>query len=395
MNRIYLDHSATTPLDPEVLKKMTPYFTDIFGNASSMHGFGQEGAYAVDKARRKIAGLIGAKPNEIYFTSGGTEADNWAIKGMALKMRGKCNKIITSAIEHAAIMESCHQVQKELGYEIVYLPVGKRGIVDPEDLKKAIDDKTALVSIMTANNEIGTIQPIRDLAAIAREKGVFFHTDAVQAMGSIPMNVNDLGVDMMSFSGHKFYGPKGIGVLYIRGGVKPERFMTGGHQERTMRGGTTNVPSVVGIAEALDIAVRDLDKNYAYIKSLRDRFVSRVKTEIPYVFYNGDENERLPQNANFSFEYIEGESILMSLDLAGIATSSGSACSSGSLEPSHVLLATGLPIEIAHGSIRFSFGKHNIMEEVDYTVDELKKIVNKLRAMSPLFNEIKGANANV
>lgn len=216
---------------------MTPYFTDIFGNASSMHGFGQEGAYAVDKARRKIAGLIGAKPNEIYFTSGGTEADNWAIKGMALKMRGKCNKIITSAIEHAAIMESCHQVQKELGYEIVYLPVGKRGIVDPEDLKKTIDDKTALVSIMTANNEIGTIQPIRDLAAIAREKGVFFHTDAVQAMGSIPMNVNDLGVDMMSFSGHKFYGPKGIGVLYIRGGVKPERFMTGGHQERTMRGG--------------------------------------------------------------------------------------------------------------------------------------------------------------
>lgn len=395
MNRIYLDHSATTPLDPEVLKKMTPYFTDIFGNASSMHGFGQEGAYAVDKARRKIAGLIGAKPNEIYFTSGGTEADNWAIKGMALKMRGKCNKIITSAIEHAAIMESCHQVQKELGYEIVYLPVGKRGIVDPEDLKKTIDDKTALVSIMTANNEIGTIQPIRDLAAIAREKGVFFHTDAVQAMGSIPMNVNDLGVDMMSFSGHKFYGPKGIGVLYIRGGVKPERFMTGGHQERTMRGGTTNVPSVVGIAEALDIAVRDLDKNYAYIKSLRDRFVSRVKTEIPYVFYNGDENERLPQNANFSFEYIEGESILMSLDLAGIATSSGSACSSGSLEPSHVLLATGLPIEIAHGSIRFSFGKHNTMEEVDYTVDELKKIVNKLRAMSPLFNEIKGANANV
>ena len=395
MNRIYLDHSATTPLDPKVLKKMTPYFTDIFGNASSMHGFGQEGAYAVDKARRKIAGLIGAKPNEIYFTSGGTEADNWAIKGMALKMRGKCNKIITSAIEHAAIMESCHQVQKELGYEIVYLPVGKRGIVDPEDLKKAIDDKTALVSIMTANNEIGTIQPIRDLAAIAREKGVFFHTDAVQAMGSIPMNVNDLGVDMMSFSGHKFYGPKGIGVLYIRGGVKPERFMTGGHQERTMRGGTTNVPSVVGIAEALDIAVRDLDKNYAYIKSLRDRFVSRVKTEIPYVFYNGDENERLPQNANFSFEYIEGESILMSLDLAGIATSSGSACSSGSLEPSHVLLATGLPIEIAHGSIRFSFGKRNTMEEVDYTVDELKKIVNKLRAMSPLFNEIKGANANV
>ena len=395
MNRIYLDHSATTPLDPEVLKKMTTYFTDIFGNASSMHGFGQEGAYAVDKARRKIAGLIGAKPNEIYFTSGGTEADNWAIKGMALKMRGKCNKIITSAIEHAAIMESCHQVQKELGYEIVYLPVGKRGIVDPEDLKKAIGDKTALVSIMTANNEIGTIQPIRDLAAIAREKGVFFHTDAVQAMGSIPMNVNDLGVDMMSFSGHKFYGPKGIGVLYIRGGVKPERFMTGGHQERTMRGGTTNVPSVVGIAEALDIAVRDLDKNYAYIKSLRDRFVSRVKTEIPYVFYNGDENERLPQNANFSFEYIEGESILMSLDLAGIATSSGSACSSGSLEPSHVLLATGLPIEIAHGSIRFSFGKHNTMEEVDYTVDELKKIVNKLRAMSPLFNEIKGANANV
>ena len=388
MNRIYLDHSATTPLDPEVLQKMMPYFTEKFGNANSMHSFGQEGAYAVDEARRKIASLIGAKPTEIYFTSGGTEADNWAIKGMAMKMREKGNHIIVSSIEHAAILASCKQLQ-EFGFDVTYLPVDNKGKVSPDELRKAITDKTILVSVMLANNEIGTIEPVKELAAIAHEHGIFFHTDAVQAMGAIPVNVRDLGVDLMSFSGHKFYGPKGIGVLYIKSGTKPDKFMTGGHQERTMRGGTTNVPAVVGMAAALEKAVTHLDENYARIKAMRDRFVSRVKNEIPYVVYNGDEADRLPQNANFAFEFIEGESILMSLDLAGIA------CSSGSLEPSHVLLATGLPIEKAHGSIRFSFGRDNTMEEVDYTVDKLKEIVNKLRDMSPLFYEFKGETKNV
>ncbi|MBR7141804.1 MAG: cysteine desulfurase, partial [Clostridia bacterium] len=258
MKRIYLDHSATTPVDEEVLQKMLPYFTGKFGNANSMHSFGQEGAYAVDESRRKIASLIGAKPNEIYFTSGGMEADNWAIKGMALKMREKGNHVITSSIEHAAIMSSCAQIAKEYGFEITYLPVNENGLVRPEDLRSAITDKTVLVSIMLANNEIGTIQPIKELAEIAHEKGIYFHTDAVQAVGSIPVSVTDLGVDLMSFSAHKFYGPKGVGVLYIHGGVKPAKLMTGGHQERTMRGGTTNVPGAVGMAAALEKAVNNL-----------------------------------------------------------------------------------------------------------------------------------------
>ena len=389
MKKVYLDHSATTPLDREVLQDMIPYFCDEFGNANSMHAFGQAGAQAVDGARRKIASLIGAKPNEIYFTSGGTEADNWAIKGMARKMKGKRSKIITSAIEHAAIMSSCKQMENE-GFTTVYLPVDEYGVVKEDEFIKQLTPDTALVSIMLANNEIGTIQPIKRLAELAHEKGIYFHTDAVQAVGSIKVNVNELGVDLMSFSAHKFYGPKGIGVIYIRGGVKPDKFMTGGHQERTMRGGTTNVPAVVGMASALERAVNKLDENYEYVKSLRDRFVNRVMDEIPSVIYNGHPSQRLPQNANFAFEYIEGESILMLLDLEGISCSSGSACSSGSLEPSHVLLATGLPIERAHGSIRFSFGKGNTVEEVDYTVEKLKQIVEKLRKMSPLYSEKVG-----
>ena len=260
MKRVYLDHSATTPLDSEVLEKMLPYFTDKFGNANSMHSFGQEGAYAVDEARRKIAELIGAKPTEIYFTSGGTEADNWAIKGMAAKLRKKGNHIITSSIEHAAIISSCHQLE-EFGFEVTFLPVDKTGKVNPLDLEKAITDKTVLVSVMLANNEIGTIQPVKELCEIAHKKGIYFHTDAVQAVGSIPVSVKELGVDLMSFSAHKFYGPKGVGVLYIKGGTKPDKFMTGGHQERTMRGGTTNVPGVVGMAAALEKAVTHLDEN--------------------------------------------------------------------------------------------------------------------------------------
>ncbi len=389
MRKVYLNYSATTPVAKAVLDEMMPYFSEKFGNANSMHAFGQEGAYAVDEARRKIADLLKVKPTEIYFTSGGTEADNWALKGIAHAKKEQGKHIITSKIEHAAILSSCAQLEQD-GFRVTYLPVDKNGIVNPEDLEAAIDEDTTLVSIMTANNEIGSIQPIKELCAIAHRHGVLFHTDAVQAMGSIPVDVHDLGVDMMSFSGHKFYGPKGIGVLYIKSGIKPDKLIAGGHQERTRRGGTTNVPAVVGIAKALEIAITDLDKNYKHVKEIRDYFVSEIEKRIPYVIYNGDRERRLPQNANFAFEFIEGESLLLTLDLHGITCSSGSACSSGSLEPSHVLLATGLPVERAHGSIRFSFGKDTSKEDVDYVIENVVSAVEKLRNMSPLYAEFMG-----
>ena len=322
MKRVYLDYAATTPVDPEVLAEMLPYFTDTFGNANSMHSFGQAAGAAVDAARRKIAALLGVKPTEIYFTSGGTEGDNWALKGCAEAYADRGRHVIVSSIEHAALIGAAHQLEKR-GYTVTFLPVTDKGIVEPEILEKHITDDTSIVSVMLANNEIGTIQPVKELAAIAHRHGALFHTDAVQAMGAIPVDVKDLGVDLMAFSGHKFYGPKGIGVLYIRSGVKPEKLIAGGHQERTMRGGTTNVPAVVGIAKALEIALRDLDANAARIKALRDRFVAGVRERIPYIVYNGDETRRLPGNANFSFEFLEGESILMRLDLAGVACSSG------------------------------------------------------------------------
>ena len=386
MKEIYFDHAATTKLDERVLKKMLPYFTEYYGNANSQHGIGREAQKAVDEARDEIATLIGAKPGEIYFTSGGTEADNWVLRGVCRTLAHKGKHVITTKIEHAAMLTTAKELEKD-GFEFTFIGVDKEGFVDLEELKKAIRPDTILISCMYANNEVGTIEPIKEIVEIAHSHGILCHTDAVQAMGAMRINVKDLGVDMMSFSAHKFNGPKGMGALYIKTGVTVGRLISGGHQERTRRGGTTNVPGVVGFAEALRLTYETLDEDAKYVSFLRDRFIKRVTEEIPYVKLNGpkDGTKRLPNNADFSFEYIEGESILFSLDLAGIAVSSGSACSSGSLEPSHVLLALGVPEELAHGSIRFTFGKENTVEEVDYTVDKLKEIVDRLRKMSPLF----------
>lgn len=387
--RVYLDNSATTRLDDEVLKAMTPYFSEIYGNASSLHAFGREALEAVDKSRETIASLLGAYPNEIYFTSGGTESDNWALKGAA-KAYGKYGKhIVTTAIEHPAMMETCHKLEKE-GFEVTYVGVNSEGLVDPEEIKKAVRDDTILVSVMFANNEMGAIQPIGEIGRFCREEGILFHTDAVQAAGTIKIDVKELNIDMLSLSAHKFHGPKGMGLLYLRNGVKIEKLIVGGHQERGNRAGTTNTPGIVGMAKALEIAVRDMEKNNEHMRKLRDYFIDRVEKEIPYCHLNGGRVHRLVNNANFSFDYIEGESILMVLDLNGIAVSSGSACSSGSLEPSHVILATGASMEQAHSSIRFSLGKETTKEEIDYTVETLKAAVEKLRSWSPLFKQTEG-----
>ena len=395
MKRIYLDHAATTSLDKRVFEKMTPYFLDVYGNANSQHGFGRDAQKAVDEARDTIAKLIGAKPNEVYFTSGGTESDNWALRGTVKALKNKGNHIIMSSIEHAAMLTTAKELEKE-GVEVSLIGVDEQGFINLDELKKAIRPTTVLISCMYANNEIGTIEPIEEIVKIAKEHGILVHTDAVQAMGAVDINVKNLGVDMLSFSAHKFNGPKGVGALYIKNGIPMARLIAGGHQERTRRGGTTNVPGVVGFAEALKLTKESMAKDNEYVSSLRNRFVERVESEIPFVKLNGarDFSKRLPSNADFSFEFIEGESILFSLDMDGIAVSSGSACSSGSLEPSHVLLAIGLSEEKAHGTIRFSFGKENTMEEVDYVVDTLKSTIQRLREMSPLFN-LKGEVKNV
>lgn len=382
---IYFDHAATTPLSETALKKMIPYFSENFGNPNSQHMFGRNAVKAVDEARDEIASLIGAKSSEIYFTSGGTESDNWALRGICEAHKNKGRHIIVSKIEHPAMLKTAKELEKD-GFEVTYLDVEKNGIVNVEELKKAIRPDTIFIGVMTANNEVGTIQPIKEIAKIAHEHGIVCFTDAVQAMGVLDINVKELGVDMLSCSAHKFYGPKGIGFLYIKTGVKIASVITGGEQERNRRGGTTDTPLIVGMATALEEAVNERKKNNEYVTALRDRFIDRVLKEIPYVTLNGDRYQRLPANADFSFHYIEGESILFSLDLAGIAVSSGSACSSGSLEPSHVLLAMGVEEATAHGSIRFTFGKHNTTEEIDYAVDKLKEIVERLRAMSPLFS---------
>lgn len=381
---IYFDHAATTPLCEEALNKMIPYFTEVFGNPNSQHAFGRESVKAVDEARDTIAKIINAKPSEIYFTSGGTEGDNWALRGVAHAFKDKGKHLIISPIEHAAMLVTAKALKKE-GFEVSYMKVDEYGVVDLEHLESIIRPDTIFIGCMMANNEVGTIEPIKEIAAIAKKHGVICFTDAVQAAGVLKIDVKDLGVDLMSMSAHKIYGPKGVGALYIRNGVKVESILTGGHQERMKRGGTTNVAGIVGFAEAFKIADRDIDKNFEYVSMLRDRFIDRVLAEVPFVKLNGPRTGRLPANADFSFKFIEGESILFSLDLAGIAVSSGSACSSGSLEPSHVLLALGLPEELAHGSIRFSFGKHNTIEEVDYAVDTIKDAVKRLREMSPLF----------
>lgn len=380
----YFDHAATTPVDPRVLQKMLPYFTENFGNPNSQHACGRRAAAAVDEARDTVASLIGAKPSEIYFTSGGTESDNWALRGAAHANAERGKHLIVSAVEHPAMISTAKELQKE-GFEVTFAAVDEFGKVDLQKLKDSIRPDTTFIGVMTANNEIGTLQPVAEISALARERGITFFTDAVQAAGALKLNVKEPAVDMLSFSGHKFYGPKGVGVLYVRSGVRVGKIITGGHQERSMRGGTTNVPGIVGLAEAFRLANEEMAQNNAHVSAIRDRFIARVLREIPYVKLNGHPKDRLPNNANFSFRYIEGESLLFSLDLAGIAVSSGSACSSGSLEPSHVLLATGLPEGLAHGSIRFSFGKENTAEQIDIAVEKLKEIVVRLRNLSPLF----------
>jgi cysteine desulfurase len=391
--QIYFDHAATTPLDKRVLNEMLPYFLEDYGNANSQHAFGRKAMSAVDNARDTIAKIINAKPNEVYFTSGGTESDNWALRGVAHGYKEKGNHIIISPIEHAAMLSTAKDLVKE-GFKVDFMKVDKFGFIDLEYLKSIITDKTILISCMMANNEIGTIEPISEIVKIAKEKGILVHTDAVQALGVLDINVKELGVDLMSMSSHKIYGPKGVGALYIKNGLKVKSILTGGHQERTKRGGTTNVAGVVGFAKALEIANEEREENFKKVSALRDRFIDRVLCEVPYAYLNGPRENRLPANADFSFEYIEGESILFTLDLAGIAVSSGSACSSGSLEPSHVLLSIGAEEALAHGSIRFSFGKHNTEEEIDYAVETLKGAVKKLREMSPLFSA-KGEIKNV
>lgn len=391
---IYIDHAATTPCDKRVVEAMLPFFTQEFGNADSQHFYGRDTANAVANARDTIADLIGCKSNELYFTGSGTESDNWALKGAALHNRAKGNHIIISSIEHHAILNAADWLENN-GFKVTRLPVDATGLVNAADLEKAIDDKTTLVSVMYVNNEVGTIQPIRELAAVAHAHGALFHSDCVQAMPYIKINVKDLGIDLLSMSAHKFYGPKGVGALYIRNGIKLDKLICGGGQERSQRGGTTNTPLVVGMAKALQIATEEMAENNAKIALLRDRFIDRVIAEIPYVRFNGNSTSCVPSIANFSFEFIEGEGILMLMDRNGVAVSSGSACSSGSLDPSHVLLAMGVPIEVSHGSIRFSFGKDNTMEEVDYAVNILVDTISKLRTMSPLFNLKTGGTYNV
>ena len=391
MKTIYLDNAATTQTYPELLDAMLPFFTEHYGNPSSIYSFAGEAGKAVDEARRTIASAIGADASEIYFTGGGSESDNWALKATAEAYASKGKHIITSKIEHHAILHTCEWLAK-YGIEVTYLDVDENGLVSPEALKAAIRPDTILVSIMTANNEIGTIEPIAELGRIAHEAGALFHTDAVQAFGHIPINVDEMNIDMLSASGHKFNGPKGIGFMYIRKGVKIRSFIHGGSQERSRRAGTHNVPGIVGMAKAASLAVEQMNERMAYETKLRDHLIERVLNEIPYVRLNGHRTNRLPNNANFCFRFIEGESMLILLDQNGICGSSGSACTSGSLDPSHVLLAIGLPHEIAHGSLRLTLSEKTTMEDIDFTVDKLKEIIERLRSMSPLYADFVAKN---
>lgn len=389
MRKIYADNAATTALSPEVLNEMMPYLTTIYGNPSSLYQTGAVAKEAVENSREKIAKLIGANSaNEIYFTSGGSEADNWAIKGMcrALKKKGK-NHIITSKFEHHAVLHTCKALEKE-GFEVTYLDVYENGIVKPQDVENAIKDTTALVSIMFANNEIGTVQPIAEIGRICREKKVIFHTDAVQAVGNVYINVEEQNIDMLSLTGHKFHGPKGCGALYCRRGVRPDVLIDGGAQERTRRAGTENVAGIVGLAKALELALATMEKRNARLVKMRDRLMDGL-LKIERSRVNGDRVNRLPGNVNMCFEGIEGESLLLKLDMAGISASSGSACTSGDLDPSHVLLSIGLPHEIAHGSMRLSFSDDNTEEDIDYILQQVPVIVDYLRQMSPLWEKIK------
>lgn len=381
---VYMDHSATTATDPEVVSAMIPWFSKGYGNPSSIYRISRESKKEIDAAREKVAKAIDALPDEIFFTSGGTESDNWAIKGVACANKKKGNHIITSAIEHHAVLHTCEYLQKQ-GFEVTYLPVDSSGRIRTEDLKAAITDKTILVSIMLANNEIGTIQPVAEIGAICRERGVLFHTDAVQAIGNIPVSVTEMNIDLLSLSAHKFYGPKGTGALYVRKGVRIDNLLHGGGQEKRKRAGTENVAGIVGLGVAIEKAVDGMDERIRRIKALRDHLLSGILEKIPNSRLNGHEELRLPGNINVSFDFIEGESILLLLDHYGICASTGSACTSGSLEPSHVLLAIGLPAETAHGSLRLTLGEENTQEEVEYVLEHLQKAVVRLREMSPLY----------
>lgn len=384
--KIYLDNAATTKTRPEVVEAMLPYFTEKFGNPSSVYEFATQNKKAVDEARGNIAKALGADISEIYFTAGGSEADNWALKATADAYEEKGNHIITSKIEHHAILHTCEYLEKH-GFEVTYVDVDENGVIKLDELKKAIRPTTILISVMFANNEIGTIQPIKEIGKIAKEHNILFHTDAVQAFGQLEIDVNDMNIDMLSSSAHKLNGPKGIGFLYIRKGVKIRSFVHGGAQERQRRAGTENVPGIVGFGKAVEIAMATMKERQEKEIRLRDLLMKRVLAEIPYVRVNGDRVKRLPNNANFSFQFIEGESLLIMLDMNNICGSSGSACTSGSLDPSHVLLAIGLPHEIAHGSLRLTLSDENTEEEINYTVDKIKEIVDKLRKMSPLYED--------
>jgi len=383
MKRIYLDYAATTPTHPEVVKAMLPYFTDDFGNPSSIYSYGQEAKSVIDEARIQVAKLIGARDEEIVFTSGGTEADNFAIKGIAFANENKRDHVITSSIEHHAVIEVCKFLEKR-GFSVTYLPVNEYGLVDPGDVKKAITNKTILISVMHANNEVGTIEPIVEIGKIAKEAGIYFHTDAVQTVGHIPVDVSELGVDLLSMSGHKLYGPKGIGVLYIRKGTKLASFIHGGEQERRSRAGTENVPGIVGLGRAAKLARQEMIEEMERLTSLRDKLIKGILERVEHTYLNGHPSSRLSNNVNVSVDFVEGESILLNLDLEGICASTGSACSSSSLEPSHVLLAMGLSHGQAHGSLRLTIGKWTTEEEIEQVLDVLSRVVSKLRAMSPL-----------
>jgi len=387
--KVYLDHAATTYVKKEVLEEMLPYFTEMYGNPSSIHSFGRDAKRAMDKARERTAAALNAKPAEIFFTGSGSEADNWAIKGVAYANRQKGNHIITTAIEHHAVLHTCQFLEKK-GYRVTYLPVDQYGLVTPEQVEAAITDQTILISIMYANNEIGTIEPIPEIGRIARERGIVFHTDAVQAVGNIDIDVEKSCIDLLSLSAHKFYGPKGVGALYVRKGIKMENFIHGGAQERNRRAGTENLPGIVGLGKAIELAYLHYKEHNEHLLFLRDKLINGIKERIPYVRLNGHPTKRLPGNVNFSFEFIEGESLLLSLDMKGIAGSSGSACTSGSLDPSHVLLAIGLSHELAHGSLRLTLGDENSEEDIDYCLEVLPSIVERLRQMSPLFVQRKG-----
>ena len=383
MRKVYLDNAATTALSPKVLEKMMPYLTDIYGNASSPHSFGQTARIGVEHAREQVARAINADPSEIVFTGCGTESDNTVLFGVAERYAKKGDHIITTNVEHHAILHSCAALEKK-GIKVTYLPVDKDGLVTPEQVRDAITDKTILVSVMFANNEVGTIMPIPEIAAVCHEKGVLFHTDAVQAAGHIPIDVKAMGIDMLSISGHKFHGPKGVGVLYERKGIRLPSYIIGGEQEKGRRAGTENVAGIVGLDEALELAVTNMSETSARMTRMRDRLIEGIESTIPEVKLNGHRTKRLPNNVNFSIKYIEGESILLMLDMAGIAASSGSACTSGSLDPSHVLLALGLTHEVAHGSVRMTLGDDTTDEDIDYVLETLPKVAHRLRAMSPI-----------